>query len=1178
MKSKRQELDEILLPSFLTEEQKSAVTAKGGRLLVNASAGSGKTFVLSSRVVYSVTRDNSPNSIDKILVVTFTRAAAKEMKSRITELLKKVSLKIPNDPEITKQLLLLGQAKITTIDSFCIDFVKNHFDLTDIAPDFRIADQHEMDLLLEEVLDNIFEKHYEENSEEFQDLSDYFDLKSDAALKKAILNLYGAMRKEPFPLDWLSKSLQAYTTPYAFLTEVQDYILDSLESIREYYRLGQEDSGKNIAVKEHLKEYYQTALAHIDNFVNMARNRDWNGCKEAAEEFSFGRKPTSRSLDEECKEIISYEEEVYLKPARERLKKLKSDYLFCTEEEFLIDIKAQLPYLQKLSEITKEFYHEIIDKMRQENCMDFAEVEQIALSLLFENTEDGLRRTELGREFSNELDEIFVDEFQDVNPLQDMLFSALSKDETNLFLVGDRKQSIYRFRQADPSLFAKKQSQSVPYNSGSYPAFITLVENFRSRKEVIDTVNSFFSKMMISPSGEAIYGENEKLKNGMPYPKASNRETEIHLITHREDQSDLEKEASYIAKTIFKMCEEGYLVRGEGDKLRPCKPGDFAILLRSGKEKLYVFAQWLNEYGLEGWTESTSGYFSSREVSLMLNLLNVIDNPFQDVPLLSVLLSPVFAFSPDEIANIRASDKKTPLYLSLRKDSSEKSKSFLKKLDIFRQEAAVMGVEDLIQKIYDETLVLALFGAMESSEQKLANLRLLLHYAKSYEQNSSQGLGGFLRYIEQVQKNKNDFPAANLYGENNDAVKVMTIHKSKGLEFPIVFLAGCSKQFNKQDLHKTLQVNSNYGITAKHSVAKKLTRYATIPYRAACLDEKREMLGEEMRILYVAMTRAKEKLFCILCEPDPLKHLLKCEANISESRPSRFAIERANSFAEWIFIALFSHPKAEKVRVLAGITKRFENDNDNAPIHFVYEETEDEIQQQIASQKQMRVSKSQIDELKEKLSYSYPFSYLSDIPVKLSVTQMLEGSRSHEISYSRLRKPILKNQGLTPAQKGTANHLFFQFADFKRAQKDLNEEISRLLKAEFITQKQMEALDLEGISSFLNSPLLSRLMSAKKAEREFSFFYEMPAEKLYPQAKGEFILLQGIADCVFWEEEGIVLLDYKTDHLDGDQIIKRYAPQLQIYKTALEATLGEKVKECLVYSIYLRKTLEISGF
>lgn len=1175
MKSKRQELYEILLPSFLTEEQKSAITARGGRLLVNASAGSGKTFVLSSRVVYSVTRDNCPNSLDKILVVTFTKAAAKEMKSRITALLKKVSLKVPNDPEITKQLLLLGQAKIATIDAFCIDFVKNHFDLTDVAPDFRIVDQHEMDLLLEEVLDNIFEKHYEENSEEFQDLSDYFDLKSDAALKKAILTLYEAMRKEPFPLDWLRKSLQAYTAPSAFLTEVQDYILDSLESIREYYRLGQEDSAKNIAVKEHLAEYYQTALAHLDDFITLAKKRDWDGCKEAAEEFSFGRKPTSRSLDEECKEIISCEEEMYLKPARENFKKLKSDYLFCTEDEFLLDIKEQLPYLQKLTQITEEFYLESIDKMRQENCMDFAEVEQLTLSLLVENTEDGLQKTELGREFSDELDEIFVDEFQDVNPLQDMLFSALSKDETNLFLVGDRKQSIYRFRQADPSLFAKKQSQSVPYSSGSYPAFITLAENFRSREEVINTVNSFFSKMMISPSGEAIYGENEKLKNGVAYPEAPNRDTEIHLITHREDQSDLEKEASYIAKTIFKMCNDGYLVRGEGGELRPCKPGDFAILLRSGKEKLYIFAQWLKEYGIDGWTESTSGYFSSREVSLMLNLLNVIDNPFQDVPLLSVLLSPVFAFSPDEIADIRASDRKAPLYLSLQKDSSEKSKSFLEQLDIFRQEAAVMGVEDLIQKIYDETLVLALFGAMESSEQKLANLRLLLHYAKSYEQNSSQGLGGFLRYIEQVQKNKNDFPAANLYGENNDAVKIMTIHKSKGLEFPIVFLAGCSKQFNKRELRKILRVNSNYGITAKHSIAKRLTRYPTIPYRAACLDEEREMLGEEMRILYVAMTRAKEKLFCILCEPNPLKHLLKCEANISESRPSRFAIERANSFAEWIFLAFFSHPKAEEVRTLAGITKSFPNNNDNAPIRFVYEEAEDEIQLQVTLPKKMAVSKNQIDELEKKLNYSYPFSHLSDVPVKLSVTQMLDNSRLPETSYSRLRKPILKQQGLSPAQKGTANHLFFQFADFKRAQKDLSEEISRLLQAEFITQKQMEALDLEGISSFLNSPLLSRLMSAKKSEREFSFFYEMPADKLYPQAKGESILLQGIADCVFWEEDGLVLLDYKTDRLGRDQIISRYAPQLQIYKTALEATLGEKVKECLIYSLHLRETLEV---
>lgn len=1174
MATRRQILDEILLPSFLTNEQKEAITARGGRLLVSASAGSGKTFVLSARVVYSITREENPSRLDRILVVTFTKAAAKEMKMRIASLLRKAAQKLPGDPEIEKQLLLLDQAHITTIDAFCLEFLKNHFEKAGFSQDFRLADRYEMEQMWDLLLEDIFERHYQESSDFFQDLVDYFDLKGDQGLKAAVLKLYDFIRNKPFPMQYLDRMLSSYQTPDIFPEEIMDYAEKTLVSIEELYRQGQRHAALYPELEEHLKAYYKAVLSSLQQISEVTKSRDWDRCYQAFQEFSWGRRPPATKLSAQSQEALQKEEYFYIKPAKELFKKLKEDYFFCSKAEFLEDQKEQLPYLQKLIDLTKEFAQASERHMHEKNILDFIELEQTALRLLWDKIDGKVQKTELGRTIPEELDEIFVDEFQDVNPLQDMLFSALSREETNLFFVGDRKQSIYRFRMADPDVFLKKQEESVPYSSGSFPARITLAENFRSRREIIDMVNAFFSKMMRKDLGKMNYEPDAYLKCGIDREGASNCEPEVHLLACPDDSSALEREASYIAKKISDMCREGYPVCGRDGKVRPCQPGDFAILMRSQKEKLTLFAQWLKEYGIDGWTESTTGYFSSQEVSWMLNLLKVIDNPFRDIPLLSVLLSPIFSFTPDEVTEIRLQEgPKAPLYLALLKQTTPKVKSFLELLEEFRRQASLMSIENCIQTIYDRTMAPALFGAMESSEQKLANLRLLLHYAKTYEQNSRRGLSGFLRYIEQVEKNKKDFPAANLYSENRNAVRIMTIHKSKGLEFPIVFLAGCSKQFNFRDIHNTLCLSDEYGLTAKHAIPKQFTRYATLPYRAACLKEKREMLGEEMRILYVGMTRAMEKLFFVLSHPDPLRRLISFETELVQPLPSFSSVQRAGSFSDWLYLALFSHPHAREITKLAGLDLPNQT-SPSFPLQFVYQEEVEEAQIQKSPPKPTGLLGQQKDFLLKKFQYQYPYLHLVNTPAKLSVTQIVQKESLTPEAFT-LQMPRLHSRGLTAAERGTANHIFFQFADFEAAQRDLEKEIDRLRDREFLSHQQAQALYKDGLQAFLHSPLMDRLSSAKNVEREFRFFYEMPAQKLYPGAQGENILLQGIADCLFWEEDGVVILDYKTNRLTEKELTCQYAMQLQLYKKAIEHTLGQRVKECLIYSLHLKKAVAV---
>lgn len=1175
----QQTLDELLLPSTITPEQRAAVTADGGTLLLSASAGSGKTFVLSSRVVYKLAHREKEVRADRLLVVTFTRAAAKEMRTRITSRLDELVARFPDDAKLQRQKLLLSRAKITTIDSFCADLVRDHFDQLGLSPDFRIADETELGQVRDEVIDELFEEYYAAQDEAFAGLSDSFSLKDDAKLKAVVLSLYTRIRSNPFPLEWLSDSLRLYseateldTTPWGF--EIRAQAVRAIAYCAELYRRGFDFTESNPVVYSTLENYHRTALGQLNALLEELDGCGWDEARALLKAFKFPRKP-SKKPEGFDKALSDEEDERFLKPARSAVNNLTKELLNCSEEEFWQDVEQQRPVFEKLYEVVERFTNRMDERKREKNILDFPDLGIFAVQLLLKRRDGGLVPTPLGEAVSGELDEILVDEFQDVNQLQDMLFRAVSRQETNLFLVGDIKQSIYRFRQASPEIFLEKRGRFSDFSTGSYPARLTLAENFRSRPEVTGCVNYLFRQLMSEQLGELDYGEGEELRAAAAYPAHPAAQAELHLLDTALGDSDdgrIAAEANYIGRKILSMLRAGYPVTGEDGNLRPCNLSDFAILLRSKKDKAEVYAEQLMRLGLDVWTENTSGYFRSREVSLMLNLLRVIDNPLQDIPLLSVLLSPMYGFTPDELAEIRVADRRAPLYLCLTAGESEKSRAFVQSLDRLREAAAVTSVEKLIQKIYDETLFYALFGAMESSEQKLANLRLLLSYAAGYEKGSGRGLSGFLRYIDAAEEANRDFECANIFTENSSAVRILTMHKSKGLEFPICFVANCAGRFNQRDLSAPFCISPRLGFAMKLTVPALLKQYATLPYLAAQLENKRALLSEEMRVLYVAMTRAKEKLILTIAADDLQQLVQKASVQVGEGEKLPFyPLYNARSYAEWILMGLLRHPDAGALREYAGCgLEPLPPASRDAlcPLRIFINEEEAESGRPDAANRQAEVDEEAYGRLCDNLRYRYPHAALSEIPAKLSVTQIAE--RRHSAAITR-RPRFEREQGLTPAERGTATHQFIQFADFARAAEDLEAEIVRLCSSGFLDQQQADAIDRRGLAALFHSPLAGRIRAARRVYRELDFFYELDAGEVFPEQRteGEAILVQGIADCVLDEGETLAIIDYKTDRAAREQIASRYRSQLALYKRAVEAMFGKPVSDCILYAVSL---------
>jgi len=1171
-----------------TNEQKNAIEALGGTLLVSAAAGSGKTAVLVERVINRLTDTINPCDADKLLIVTFTRAATSEMRERIGAALAQHLKSNPANTHLLRQQMLLPNASICTIDSFCNDLVRENFHNLNISPDFKMIDQSERSLLAVDAANEIIEELYSQDSPEFKELVELlFRGRDDAELAKCIMRLYEFSQAYAFPQKWLEDAQNSYCVTdnlakSSWETIVLDYIVNALDYCKMLLNSSLEIMCEDEVVLQKYSDAFNSDLNQIKVIIDFAKSNDWDNVYNKISSFDFIRLGTlPRGYESSVKTIVVARRDI----VKDMIKKKLLPVMCCSSQDFADDLIYLRPIVCKLFEAVSLFAQRFSEKKREKNSLDFSDITHLAIELLVNEKDDKFERTELAQELSQRYVEILLDEYQDTNMAQDMLFSSISRDNNNLFMVGDVKQSIYRFRQAMPEIFIEKRDRFPIYKNGNYPALINLDKNFRSRSGVVGMVNFVFSQLMSREVGEVCYDETEELKFGADYSKHDNADAELHILDISRKKETGEKtteiEARYVAQVISKMLASGFCVKSNSGGERPVAYGDFCILLRSTKGRSEVYAKELLNCGIPAYTESSGGFFSTYEVQVMLSLLRVLDNPVCDIPLLSVMMSPIYAFSPDAVSKIRLIDRNIPLYncvVICAQNGNERCKNFLNELEILRRFSAALPVSELIRKVYEQTDYLCLALAMNNGESRCANLNLLLQYADNFDVGQANGLSAFIRYIDKLEEKGIELSSASTISPNANVVRIMSIHKSKGLEFPVCIIANCSGKFNKESLKNNMILHSKIGVGVTRRNTQKMHEFPTVMHTAAKLAVEHDEISEEMRVLYVAMTRAKEKIITVLPLENVQNKLASVSANIlqSDNIPA-FAVQKSQSYADWLLCATLRHPDAIKLRELLP---EVEIDTVTADFKLDVILGTSEYNESIEEREFLcSADDALLNEIKERTQYKYPFIALETVTAKRAASQHDAGVLDTEY-FATSRPAFMSKNGLTPAQRGTALHKFMQFASYENAQSNSKLELERLSKLGFLSDEEATAIDLAKVDAFFSSPLAQRIFKSEQVMREKKFAVNLPVNYFEPSLDEKFaneqVLVQGIADCAFVENGKLVILDYKTDRIkDLGSLAERYKSQLEIYCKALSECTGFEIKEALLYSFELGDSVRV---
>lgn len=1176
-----------------TTDQRHAIECRKGSVLVSAAAGSGKTAVLVERVIRRLTDKDNPCSAEDLLIVTFTRAATAQMREKIGAAILKRLSEDPTDRHLRRQYMLLPFAKICTIDSFCNDLVRENFHALGISPDYSLLDNETAVIMKNDVCEAMLERAYEEDSDgRFSELSDMMSSgSSDEDFAKLIIKMYDISTAYPFPDLWLDSLIGEYSQPDINKSRwggiIKKYVCDMLD----YCVSSSRDMMTAMESDPIVADAYGAAVQNDINMYAELRekiNSDWDEALEAfktVKYMSLGRVP--KGYESETKNVVT--------TARKKLKDLlkKVPGIMCvSSEEHADDMRLLRDPVTKLIELVKQFGREYSAEKDKMNSADFSDILHRALNLLaVSDGSGGYIKTDLARELSSHYVEILVDEYQDINEAQDMIFRAISADENNLFTVGDVKQSIYRFRQAMPEIFLRRRSTTHSFESGKYPLGITLGSNFRSRLGVTSCVNYIFRQLMSTEAGELEYDDFEALNAAAKYPERDTPDCELHVVTDKGNRADtLEAQARYVAKYIERTVREGKMLVTKGGALHPASYGDFCILLRTAKNVSSVYANALSERGIPVFSPETGGFFEAAEISFILSLLRVLDNPVQDIPLAAVMLSPLFGFSAGELADIRASAKERleagetePLYRSVAVSADEGSKkaaAFLKKIESLRRLSLTLSAGELVRRVCEETGFDAIVGAMPDGERRRLNVGLLCDYAEKYEAAGNLGLSGFIRFIDKVARTSGDLATAARPSENADIVRIMTVHQSKGLEFPICILADMQHAFNERDNTESVLISSSAGLGMKRRTEDGISVYDTASRRAAVITSERMGRSEEMRVLYVALTRAKENLVMVTSVPNPEKGLAKVavECGIGE-RANPFAVLRMNNFSDLVLTALMRHPAADELRKLSGVdVPIFLPEKDRFKLKVVVSDSES-FMTESANEQKIAAKPVFFNEVQARLDYSDPRSVLSSVPAKRAASDGSERGINREY-FASSRPAFMSSGGLTPAQRGTATHKFMQFSDYSAARAGIESELARLVDGGFLSEDEGKAVNIGAAKRFFMSPLAERIFASDNVMREKKFAALFPAKFFYPELTGEAaeekIVVQGIADCVFVEDGELVIVDYKTDTgVDAEALLDRYSAQLEIYREALSQALGMPVKETLLYSFFMNSTVKV---
>lgn len=1164
-----------------TPEQKNAIEARGGTVLVSAAAGSGKTAVLVERVVERICDAEHPCDITDMLIVTFTRLAAGEMRERIAAELARRSAADPSNRRLARQQVLIDQASIGTIDSFCAALVRENFHALGISSDFTPLDDADAAQLKRAACGQALEELYAANPPGLPELRELFGSgRLDIQLEETIIRMDEFIMAYPFPEEWLDRAVDSYamddgiahnTWGALAFTLLERNVGDAirlLESCRELI-----EGGDEVLVEKALPVIEQE-LRYARELLDYVRARDWDGAYQLVHSYRYG---TLRMAKSECRDRAER-----IKARREFVKKTIfgtniAGILCATEAETAEDFHTLRPVLTLLFHTVRRFEERYGELKSAQNQYDFSDIMHLALRLLIEKKDGVPVRTAYAEQLAARYREIMVDEYQDVNEAQEMLFRAVSDHEQNLFFVGDVKQSIYGFRQSMPRIFIRRREQMHPYDGEHYPACITLGRNFRSRPGVTEAVNWIFSRVMSKRTGDLVYNQEEALVCSAHYPEKAVPDVTFAVVEEKGAQPES------IARLIRERMDSGMTVsqRADGGTVqRPLRYGDVCVLLRYYSAHVEEYARAFEREGIPLRAGGDDEVFAQPEVRVVLSLLRVIDNPIQDIPLLAVLFSPVFGFTQDEAARIRSDHRGGSIYAAVCSAAAAGDahcRRFLDELEVLRDLAAVLTPGELVERIYDRTdyPTIASAGKPDAAD----HLNALLCCARTFRQDT--GISGFIRYLDAVA----DGGGMKLKsgGRESDAVTLMSIHKSKGLEYPVCILAGCEYKMNNRSAQGNVVLHSRYGAGLKRIDLQRMRKFDTVAKTVAGELVRGEGISEGLRLLYVALTRAREELIMVAELPNPEAEAARCGAFVQQDGmvdPSFIA--NSGRFSDWLLAALLSHPDARLLR--EAVPYAIPIGSADEPIRFV----------RLSPQPQAAVAEAVplpaqpdsggdpavfLEQLRERVEYVYPYLPLSEVAAKRAASHG-EESAVDAAFFASSRPAFLSRRGLTPAQRGTATHEYMQFADYARAGADARAEGERLAAAGFLTEQQAQAVDYEQIGRFFRSALYHRIQASGQIFREEKFALEVPAGVYYDLPPGEMseepLFIQGIVDCAFVEDGALVIVDYKTDRVrDPQRLLDHYGAQMQMYRRAMQASKGLPVKECLLYSFHLGEQIRV---
>ena len=1172
----------------LTPQQLGAVEDRGGSLLVSAAAGSGKTKVLVERVFAYLREEHC--HIDDFLIITFTRAAAAELRSKLAaELARRVAAE-PENGHLRQQMFRVYQADIKTVDGFCASLLREHVHLLEpvdgrsLTPDFRILDESECTLLKERALEQALEHFYqriEQGDEGCRLLAETLGFgRDDRGLALLVPEVHAKLQSHPYPEKWLAQAAEGWRELPQRLADsvygrtiMDDTVRRALYWAGRLERAARDMEGcqpvfdayadRFLEAAAQLREYETAAQKGWDEMSRV--NVTFRKLGAVRGEENGDSKAAAKAVWDKCKAAV---------------KKLSAPYQ-TAESELLDDLRAIAPAMEALLELTADFDRWFQAEKVRRNAMDFSDQEHYAVRLLA--GEDGTP-TELGEQVSHRYREIMVDEYQDTNEVQNCIFRAVSRQGENIFAVGDVKQSIYRFRLAEPGIFLEKYRTYLDAEDAApgQPRRRVLSRNFRSRREVLDAANFVFAAIMSREMGELDYTEEQYLHFGAAYyPDAPERETEFHYLSVEDTPEQrfdrAEAEARFTARRIRQLLDGGFPVRGGDGELRPVEPEDIVILMRSPSARLAVFTAALEREGIPCDGGESEDFFSAMEIAVVLSLLEIVDNPRQDVPLIAVLRSPLVGMSADRLAEIRALQPEGDYYEALCRDEGEDAQAFLSLLRELRHASREMAADKLLWYCYDRCRVEAIFGAMADGAQRQARLTALYDYVRRLVQSGRTGLFDCVSHLRRLLEN-GDAPAITA-ARASGGVRIMSVHKSKGLEFPVVVLADLNRSFNRQDLDRPVLVHPQLGVGAERVETERRIRYDTVSKSALALTLEREAKAEELRILYVAMTRAQEKLIMVCSRKNPEKHLRELAALMELPVPPE-AVSGANCPGDWLLLTLLNTFQASELHGFAGVRP---SELTEAPagvtvhLHRIGgEETEG-----AASPAEEDTGESP-DTTPDTASLGFVYGHRAATvtPSKVTATQLKGRAIDEEIAEGTLprrrestpERPrfLQEKRGLTGAERGTAMHLAMQFLPLDTAAEPwaVAEVIDGLRRRRLLTPEQAAALDVPALVRFLASPLAERIRNAPRLWREYRFALLTDAGIYDGDAAGEEMLLQGVADCVLETESGLAVVDFKTDRVQTAEVQRRaevYRAQLDAYAGALSRILERPVTERILY-------------